>query len=405
MAAAKWTFMVYMAGDNNLASAGDEDLREMRTVGSTDDVHVLVQFDNAATRGTERYRVLTDGDDVLESLGPTDSGDPNVLLDFIRWAHTAYPADRYALVLWNHGGGWEPSAIAQIAQEIHAPSFGAREGVERASSSMRRTFFRTTLEAILALPTPQDRAICSDDGSGHSLDTIELGKVLAAAADVLGQPIDLLGLDACLMSTLEVAHQVRPYVRYLVASEESEPNEGWPYDVVLPRLVTDPDVATADLAAHVVAAYLESYALAGYTGDITQTALDLGRLDDLTGPLDRLAEALIVRLPVARGQIWEAHRGTKRFWQNTLVDVGHFGQRLRWVIPGVAEQADAVVAALRPSPDGLVVAEGHAGDGVASCTGLTVYLPNALVGVSRFYADLEFAKRGPWARMVEGYVG
>ena len=49
---AKWTFMVYMAGDNNLSSAGDVDLTEMRRVGSTADVNLLVEFDNAGNRGT-----------------------------------------------------------------------------------------------------------------------------------------------------------------------------------------------------------------------------------------------------------------------------------------------------------------------------------------------------------------
>lgn len=404
MSTAKWTFLVYMAGDNNLASAGDEDLREMRTVGSTDEVNVVVQFDNAGTRGTERYRVLAGGDDVVESLGETDSGDPNVLLDFIRWAHNTYPADRYALVLWNHGGGWAPSAIDQVAQEIRAPGFGTREAVERAASPLQRTFFRPSLETILSLASPQERAICSDDGSGHSLDTVELGKVLQKAADVLGQPIDLLGMDACLMSNLEVAYEARPWVRYMVASEETEPNEGWPYERVLPRLVAEPGLPTAELARHIVSSYTRSYAEREYAGDITQAAFDLSRLDSLTTALDQLSAALAERLPAVRGQVWDAHRGTKRFAQNTLADVGNFGQQVKRTVPEVAEAADAVLAALQPGTDAFVVAEEHAGDGVAACTGVTVYLPNALVGISQFYPDLEFAKQRQWLRMVEAYV-
>ena len=39
MPRAKWTFMLYMAGDNNLSSAGDADLAELRQVGSTPDVN------------------------------------------------------------------------------------------------------------------------------------------------------------------------------------------------------------------------------------------------------------------------------------------------------------------------------------------------------------------------------
>ena len=50
-ATAKWTFMVYMAGDNSLSNAGDNDLAEMRKVGSTPDVNMLVEFDNAGNAG------------------------------------------------------------------------------------------------------------------------------------------------------------------------------------------------------------------------------------------------------------------------------------------------------------------------------------------------------------------
>ena len=251
-ASAKWTFMVYMAGDNNLSGAGDEDLREMRQVGSTSDVNVLVQFDNAGSEGTRRFRVLKGGNDLLESLGKTDSGDPNVLLDYVKWAHANYPADHYALVLWNHGGGWEPSAMDEIAQEVRARGYSDREGVERSGSTLRRAFFRPTLETILSQGSPQERAICSDDGSGHSLDTVELGKVLEQAVAALGKPLDLLGMDACLMSNLEVAYEAQPYVSYVVASEESEPNQGWPYEMVLPKLVADPSLPAADFAGHIV---------------------------------------------------------------------------------------------------------------------------------------------------------
>ncbi len=56
---AKWTFMVYLAGDNNLSTAGDNDLEEMRQVGSTNDVNIVVEFDNAGSLGTNRYRIET----------------------------------------------------------------------------------------------------------------------------------------------------------------------------------------------------------------------------------------------------------------------------------------------------------------------------------------------------------
>jgi len=77
---AKWTFLVYMAGDNSLSEAGYEDLREMRTVGSTPEVNIVAQFDNAGDEATKRYYIKKEGEDTVESLGETDSGDPMFLM-------------------------------------------------------------------------------------------------------------------------------------------------------------------------------------------------------------------------------------------------------------------------------------------------------------------------------------
>ncbi len=406
MSAAKWTFMVYMAGDNNLSSAGDQDLREMRKVGSTADVNVLVQFDNAGNLGTQRFRVLKGGNDLVQSLGETDSGDPDVLLDYVKWAKENYPAERYALVLWNHGGGWEPSAIDTIAQEVKAPAYSDREATERSASPLRRAFFRPTLEKILGLGSPQERAICSDDGSGHSLDTVELGKVLEKTKAFLGQKLDLLGMDACLMSNVEVAYQAQPYVNYIVASEESEPNEGWPYETVLPRLVGDPGLATADLASHIVHAYVQSYVDMGYSGDVTQAALDLAQIGALNTALDHLADALRARLPRASSQVWKAHAKSKRFWHNTLADIGSFSSQMKKATrtEPIKVAATEVTAALQPGAGKFVIAEAHNGSGVTASSGVTVYLPSPLVGISQYYGDLKFASQNKWMPMLKAYV-
>jgi len=404
-AIAKWTFLVYMAGDNSLSSAGDDDLAEMRKVGSTPDVNVIVQFDNAGNHGTRRFRVRKAGNDVVQSLGETDSGDPNVLLDFVTWAQANYRADRYALILWNHGGGWEPSAIDTIAQEVKALAYSDRESTERAASPLRRAFFRPTLETILGLNNPQERAICSDDGSGHSLDTVELGKVLAKTATVLGKPLDLLGMDACLMSNLEVAYQVRPYVKFLVASEESEPNDGWPYERVLRHLVNDPDLPTAQAVEHIVQDYIRSYIDRGYTDAVTQTALDLGRMDELTEPLDVLAEALMIEnREQMRFNLWNAMFRATRFWGDTLLDITHFCDELekQAVSPATRQASQQVRAALAQGPGRFVVAEGHNGKKVERCGGVTIYLP-ALKGVSRFYPELAFAMKHRWIKVLEAY--
>ena len=344
-----WTFMVFMAGDNNLSAAGEADLAEMRRVGSSDRVHVVVEFDNAGDAGTRRFHIAKGGaGEAMETLGETDSGSPEVLSDFISWTVQNYPADRYALILWNHGGGWAPTEVDRVARSVASPGYSERELAERSASPLGRVFFRSSLERIFRLGGPSERAICSDDGSGHSLDTLELGKVIARGAETIGRPFDLLGMDACFMSNLEVAYQVRDHVRYIVASEENEPADGWPYERVLGRLVADPEMATSELARHIVSDYVAWYSERAHTGAVTQAAMDLTRLDQLTGPLDALADRLATVMPEAYADVWQAQRRSTRFWNNTLWDLGHFCSQLaeRTEDPELGNAARAVLTAL-----------------------------------------------------------
>jgi hypothetical protein len=402
----KWTFMVYMAGDNNLSDAGDTDLREMRKVGSTPDVNVVAQFDNEGDRGTNRYLIKRDGlNEEIESMGETDSGDPRVLTAFVDWAVKKYPADRHALILWNHGGGWEPSEIDKLAREVKTRNYSVREATERSSSPVGKLLFRTTIKKILRLNSPEKRAICSDDGSGHSLDTVELGKALSQVKKIIRKPIDLLGMDACLMSNLEVAYQARPYVKYIVASEESEPNEGWPYAAVLEKLVNAPMLAPADLASHIVAAYVKSYVDMKYEGPVTQSTFDLSKISMVTEPLDKLANALIAHMPKAEKEIWGAQRKSARFWHNTLWDIAHFCEELEKLTANkaVRDAAKNVRTALQSGPKQFVLAESHRGASVARCAGATIYLLPALMDVSPYYGELKYAKEHRWPALLKAY--
>ena len=125
---ASWTYMVYMGADNNLSSAGLVDLNEMESVGSNANVKIVLQaeFSDQYTPnldsshgydwGTLRFLVTNDNDtsDVNlaagTSIGNQDMGDPATLSAFITWATTNYPADHYALVIWDHGAGVEKIA-------------------------------------------------------------------------------------------------------------------------------------------------------------------------------------------------------------------------------------------------------------------------------------------------------
>ena len=128
-APAKWTILIYGHADHSLTSAMRSDLLEMEEAGSSENFKIAVQLDINSTdrrtkfwkfkynidpkkfRGVKRLLISEDNNpsrfnsDIIESL-PEEKNmdDPEVLSDFIQWGMTKYPADRYGLVLWNHGG-------------------------------------------------------------------------------------------------------------------------------------------------------------------------------------------------------------------------------------------------------------------------------------------------------------
>ena len=159
---AKWTFMVYMAGDNNLDGAALRDIEEMARAGSTKEVYILVQLDRIEDNLTRRFRITQGGGfktDCLESFGDTNTGDPQILYDFVKWAADNHPADRYALILWNHGSGWWEDARSRAAGP--------------AAKKPRRQLFRHAF--------PQEhRSICYDD---NYIDLACFAKSLRKKAD------------------------------------------------------------------------------------------------------------------------------------------------------------------------------------------------------------------------------
>jgi hypothetical protein len=205
-------------------------------------------------------------------------------------------------------------------------------------------------------------------------------------------------MDACLMSNLEVAYQVRPFVNYIVASEANEPFDGWPYDDVLGKLVANPDITAPDLGEHIVDAYVASY---GPSSTVTQSALDLSKVDTIVDPLDDLADALIAHMPHASSEVWDAQRkATGLDRQHTLWDIAHLCEELGQATgdTAVRKAAKGVRNALKSGTGNFIVTEAHCGNGVKDCGGATIYLP--LFEVSRFYADLAYAEDHRWAGML-----
>ena len=224
-----WTVAVYMAGDNNLDPNALLDLKEMKRVGSSAEINIVAQLDSASAGSKTTRYAITKGaaaslvKDAKQKLGNQNTGDPKSLIDFVTWVAANYPAERYALVLWNHGQGWDDTDIFE----------DERSGNRRRprSNAFRHAFFRTTVEKAAATARHTGataRAILIDDNSKDFLDNVEMQRVAKAAVSKFGGKIDLFGMDACLMNQIEVAYQLRKQSEFIVGSELTEPLDGWP---------------------------------------------------------------------------------------------------------------------------------------------------------------------------------
>ena len=225
-----WTFMVYLDGDNNLEAAGIDDFLEMSSVGSSANVNIIVLFDRISghdsSYGNWTYarRGIVNSGDVPNSswgtsVGEVNMGDPQTLIDFVEWGIQTYPANRYAVVLWDHGSGW------------------------RAEPEEEEIIYKS---------------VCSDDTSG---DRLYMSEVRAAlnTIETDEQEVDITGFDACLMGMIEVAYEIRQHSSVMVGSEKMEPNDGWPYNTILTDLLASPTMSSSTLGSTIVTRYYASY--------------------------------------------------------------------------------------------------------------------------------------------------
>lgn len=301
-----WTVMVYLDADNNLEGAGIDDFREMAQVANPN-VNIVVQFDRATGydssngdwTGAKRFAVnqgmAPTAANAVSDLGEVNMGSAATLQSFVSWAHSNYQADHYALILWDHGGGWKGG-------------------------------------------------ICSDDSSGDVLSMTEVRQALAGAT-ASSWRFDTVGMDACLMGGLEVAAEVQNYTNYFVASAELEDGDGWEYQDILAanRLTATTDAAT--WSQYCVTSFANRYN--PNNGDSTLMAADMSRTSLVSSAVSALASSLIANMASERTNISASVSASRRY-EGYYLDLYDFCDELaaRAASATVRTQANAVKSAI-----------------------------------------------------------
>lgn len=234
-----------------------------------------------------RYEINGGSLKKIEDLDPgTSMEEPGCLTDFIKWTAEKYPADRYMLVLWDHGGG--------------VPYGYARDQLNGRS----------------------------DGSTGLAVSEI------ADAVDKAGVKFDLIGFDACLMQDIEIARAFEPYADYYLGSEETEGGFGWYYTSAFGKLASDPGMDTEEFGKDIVSAYDQFNTILndGNTNTgATLSLVDLTRVKPAYTQLVSLletADEAIRKDPDEFGEIGLAAMNAYQFTDSIQIDLVDFLEKL-----------------------------------------------------------------------------
>ena len=380
---AAWTYMVYMGADNNLSTAGLFDLNEMETAGSSEKVNIVLQaefsrfYTDFGAIGQDGYqgetlRFLVQNDNnpdnvnlgAGQSIGNVDMGSAAVLTNFIKWAAANYPADRYALVIWDHGAGWKKSSLFRGAVQDE------------------------TSNSFMSLPD------------------------LAAAVRSAGVPLDVINFDACLMAMYEVAYEFLGLSDYMVFSEEVEPGDGDPYDTILTALKNRPTMSGRELSETIVDKYAAFYGGPDTRDEkITKSAVDMSQISDLHTAMLNFAEAIVNDYDTVSGVVAQVQSNAQRFEYRSNLDLYDFSGRIANRLPSGAVRNAAL--AVNNAVSRMVVSNRNGGTGVDDAYGLAIFVPSlGQVSSDALYNDLRDynllacnqARTTVWSQAVEKIV-
>ena len=344
---AKWTILIFLDADNNLEPASVLEVDEMEKIGSTEDVKILVQWDriegydesNGDWTGTKRFLVTQDSEEgVIASQELMDLGELNMakeetLYDFIVWGMQNYPSERYALVLWDHGGGW-------------------------------------TMQT-------------EDSTSGEMADIETAVRALQRASDTTGvQKIDLIVFDQCLMGQIDVMDAIADYGKVLVASQDVVPFFSFPYDVFLEKLAANPGMDEKEFAKNIVDSYGEFYTDTMPNPYVTMAALDLSKMPELKQSFVAFTEKLNENVSQHWPEIGESlfysesfavPEGLLTVKTLSVNDLSDFADIARQQVGDT--ELDAAAKKLQELIEGAVIAEFN-GKEHKFAKGLTIYFPD-----------------------------
>jgi hypothetical protein len=411
---AAWTILVYIAADNSLAPFATYNINDMSAgLASAEKTNVLVQWDQPSNKSTWRYKITPGGKIDAGTLNTEMGYNPaQELVSSMQWAKTNFPAQNYALILWDHGSGIE--------------DFSAGTTKNPNVSIKKNSWLKLS-------PILEDRGILYDDSQKTCLTNQGLTTSLTQIKKILGKNLDIIGMDACLMAMVEVTYQMKGLVNLFVGSEQTIPGNGYPYSKFINPLSLNPlTTSPLQLALSMVAAYKEYYTLQEPTPDFTLSAIDVTSIQSIKQSLENFITAITtcskIDAKTTKNIIVSALKATPHFEMAEYIDLYSFYANILNQIKTASPKSQLILDHKNQKPtakpnqtylnalsvlnkvlqDGLskitkTVLLSSSGQVYAAVKGISIYYPQT-GSIDKSYLSTLFAKDLPaWISFINTY--
>lgn len=298
-----WVIYWYLCGSDleSQGGAATTDLQEMMQVTLPENVKVVIQTGGASAWQNDlvqadciqRYEYSGSNLELKDETEQANMGDPETLKGFLQYANENYEADHKMLLFWNHGGG----SVSGVA-------------------------FDENYEA-------------------DSLLLDELKQVMQEVyAD--SKPFELVGFDTCLMATLDTANVFKNYASYMVASEETEPGNGWLYSGWLGKLAENPGMNGTELGKEICDSFVKGCEEVGTENEITLSVTDLSKTDAVVQAVKNMGKVVLKKAGEDTSVCAEFARSAKQAENyggnndkegyTNMVDLGHLSKQAEGII-------------------------------------------------------------------------
>jgi len=328
---ASWTLMIYAQADPILNNFAIKNFNAMSTIGSNEKMNLIIQWNQPQKTGVWRYKIEKNKLTLVDSSAKKQPQVSDDLANFVAFSHKNFPAKNYALIFWNHGVGILDPEWSQLSHFAINPSILAKEHRaqfgEQESKDLDEEIFKGILFDFTNRTYLNNQSLC------EALNVI--------TKNILKKKLSLIGMDACLMSMLEIFYQIKDFADYCVSSEEVEHAQGWNYVPFLYALSTQ-EMNTPDLAKSIVSSYDDLYK--SKMPFYTQSAIELNKVDFLINNVNEVVENIYKCMEVDRTTmdmvVTSSRKQTLQLSAQCYIDLHSFYTELEKQITDLEDTSD-----------------------------------------------------------------